>query len=552
MLEKAPTGITGLDEIACGGLPRGRITLVAGGAGTGKTVLGMQTVVNGASRYDEPGAFISFEETPEELEVDFSSFGFGLEELVQQYKLVIDYIPVEPGQYQEVGEYDLEGLLLRVGTLIDKVKARRIVLDGLPALFYGFSDPSVVRKSLVKLLKFLKDRDLTAIITAEQESQLVKHGFSRTLSDCILLLSEATLERISTRYIRVAKYRGSAHSSDQFPFLIGSGGVSVLPLTSVELDYQVSDRKISTGIEDLDSMLGSGYFEGSSILVSGEAGTGKSSLAASLAESACLSGKKCIYFSLEESKNQITRNMESAGIRLKPFIEKGLLKLVSTRPSRFGLETQLVNIEQEINGFEPSVVIVDPVSSLESTGAFYQVKSMVARLIDFLRSKNITSMFTSLAARNSSPETLVGVSSLMDTWIELTNHESKGEQTRLLRIVKSRGMGHSNKVREFIISSSGLHLVDVCFGPGGILTGSARIMEQTRQKMESDFKHRGIEYKRVLTQNRQKALKARIESLNSEIEAEERALEHEKQELDIEDRLKHGPSSGAPEEGSYD
>ena len=524
-LSKVPTGMEGFDDITAGGLPAGRITLLLGLAGSGKTVFGLEFLSRGARQYGEPGVLISFEESEEELAANSASLGFNLQELVADGKLVIDHIDISPGYFIEAGKYDLSGLQTRIEHVTKSVGAKRVVLDAIPALFYGFTDTSAVRAALAQLYQWLKSKGLTTIVTAESETELAQHGLGRSLADCIILINEKINNNIATRYLRVAKYRGSVHGTSEYPFLIGLGGISVLPVTSVKPDYKVSSERVSTGVTRLDAMMvGQGFYRGSSILVTGEAGTGKTSLAAHLTLATCQRGERCLYFAFEESQQEIIRNLRSIGIDLEPHVKNGLLNFYSTRGTMYGLEMHLVTMEREVNKFEPSVVILDPVTNLLNTGTFNQVRAMVSRLIDFLKSKGITTLFTSLSD-DEKPESDIGVSSIMDTWIVLRNLEINGEHSRLLYILKSRGMAHSNQVREFILTEKGVELVDAYVGPGGILTGTARINQEASDQAEiireqQYLKRREREHKqkRAILEAQIAALRAEIETSNAEIE----------------------------------
>ncbi|MBP7528897.1 MAG: circadian clock protein KaiC [Syntrophorhabdaceae bacterium] len=463
-LEKCPTGITGLDEITNGGLPRGRPTLVAGGAGSGKTLLALEFLVKGATLYDEPGVFMAFEETAPELATNVDSLGFDLTHLAKRKKLAVDYVYIERSEIEETGEYDLEGLFIRLGHAIDTIKAKRVVLDTLEVLFAGLPNESILRAELRRLFRFLKEKRVTAIVTAERGTErFTRHGLEEYVADCVILLDHRVTEQISTRRLRVAKYRGSAHGTNEYPFLIDQEGISILPVTSLGLDHGVSSKRISTGIDRLDAMFGGkGYFRGSSILVSGTAGTGKSTMAAHFAEAACKRGERCMYLAFEESPQQLVRNMSSVGIGLKPFIDRKLLLIRSERPTFTGLEMHLVDIMKLVNTFDPQVLVMDPVTNLIAVGLAPDVKAVLTRLIDFLKTRQVTTLLTSLTTGGSSTEqTDVGVSSLMDTWVVLKDIEGDGERNRGISIVKSRGMAHSNQFREFRLTDKGFALEDV-------------------------------------------------------------------------------------------
>jgi circadian clock protein KaiC len=463
-LPKAPTGIAGLDEITGGGLPRGRPTLVCGGPGCGKTLLAAEFLIRGATQYDEPGAFISFEETGEELTQNVRSLGFDLDRLVEEKKLALDYVRVEPAEIVEVGDYDLEGLFVRLGLAIDSVGAKRIVLDTIESLFGGFTNQALLRAELRRLFRYLKDKGVTAVITGERgEKALTRQGLEEYVSDCVIMLDHRVTEQVSTRRIRIVKYRGSTHGTNEYPFLIDERGISVLPVTGLGLNHAVSDERISSGIPRLDAMLGGkGYYRGSSILVSGTAGTGKTSIAAHFAYETARRGERVLYFAFEESPSQLLRNMGSIGIELQPLAKKGLIRIHASRPTLHGLEMHLVQIHKMIAEFEPSAVIVDPISNFVDSSTQHDARSMLLRLLDFLKSNRITAMFTHLTSGAAAREaTDVGVSSLIDTWLLLRDIESAGERNRGLYVLKSRGMQHSNQIREFLITAEGVRLEDV-------------------------------------------------------------------------------------------
>src|SRR5580658_5342143 len=398
LLPKCPTGIRGLDEITGGGLPRGRPTLVCGGAGCGKTLLGAEFLVRGAALYNEPGVLMAFEETEAELKANVTSLGFDLAGLVRRKKIVIDYVHIEPSEVRESGEYDLEGLFVRLNYAIDSIGAKRVVLDTLEALFGGFRNEAVLRAELRRLFRWLKEKGVTAVVTAERgREQLTRHGLEEYVSDCVILLDHRVNEQIATRNLRVVKYRGALHGTNEFPFLIGSDGISVLPITSLGLNHKISRERIATGIPRLDAMLGGrGFFRGSSILLTGTPGTGKTIISANLACAAARRGERVLFFSFEESPNQIIRNMQSIGLRLEPLVKKGLLRFHSARPSLYGLEMHLATMFKEIAEFQPAVVIVDPITSLMVAGTDSESKGMVTRLVDYLKAGLITSLFTGL------------------------------------------------------------------------------------------------------------------------------------------------------------
>jgi len=484
-IPKAPTGIAGLDAITNGGLPVGRPTLVCGSAGAGKTMLAAEFLVRGATEFGENGVFMMFEENAEELAANVRSMGFDLEELTRQKKVSLDHVHIERSEIEETGEYDLEGLFIRLAHAVESVNAKRVVLDTIEALFAGLPNHAILRAELRRLFRWLKDRGLTAVITGERgENTLTRYGLEEYVADCVILLDHRVYQQISTRRLRVVKYRGSAHGTNEYPFLIGDRGLSVMPITSMMLDHEASMEQVSTGIPGLDDMLaGRGVYRGSSILVTGSAGTGKSSVAASFIDAACKRGERALLFAYEESAPQLMRNMGSVGIKLKPHIKNGLLQIHSSRPTLQGLEQHLVTMHDAVVEFKPSVVVVDPISNLTIERHESEVKPTLMRLIDFMKREQITALFTSLT---SGPDVIedseVGVSSLMDTWLQLSNVETNGERNRTIFVLKSRGIKHSNQVREFLMTDKGIDLIDAYLGEDEVLTGSARLARENREK----------------------------------------------------------------------
>ena len=482
-LPKSPTGISGLDEITGGGLPKGRPTLVCGAAGCGKTLLSVEFVVRGALDFDEPGVFMAFEEKTNELTTNVASLGFDLADLQARKLLKIDHVHIDRSEIEETGEYNLEGLFIRLGYAIDSIGAKRVVLDTIENLFAGLTNEAVLRTELRRLFSWLKEKGVTTIITGEKgDGTLTRQGLEEYVSDCVILLDHRVANQISTRVLRVVKYRGSTHGTNEYPFLIDEDGISVMPVTSLTLDHPVSSERITSGIPSIDKMLDDqGYFRGSSILVSGTAGTGKSSIAATFAHATCLRGERCLYFAFEESPQQIVRNMQSIGLTLQQHIDKGLLRFHASRPTLNGLEMHLVVIYKLVQTYKPAVVILDPITNLVAVGSASEVKSMLIRLIDFLQSKQVTVLFTALTLNNLVNNEADEVSSLVDAWVLVRDVEHNGERNRSLYVMKSRGMKHSNQVREFIITDKGLDLLDVYLGADGVLTGSARTAQQLQE-----------------------------------------------------------------------
>jgi len=531
-LSKSPTGITGLDEITGGGLPAGRPTLVCGSAGCGKTMLAVEFLVRGATQYGEPGVFMMFEESAADLTANVRSLGFDLERLVKQKKIALDHVRVERSEIEETGEYDLEGLFIRLGHAIDSIGAKRVVLDSVEALFAGLPNHAILRAELRRLFGWLKARGMTAIITGEkgEGDAITRYGLEEYVADCVITLDHRVHEQISTRRLRVLKYRGSVHGTNEYPFLIGERGISVLPITSLRLDHAAPTERLSTGIARLDEMLGGqGIFRGSSVLVSGTPGTGKSSLGAAFAEAACRRGERVLLFPYEESSAQVVRNMGSIGLDLAPWLKEGLLQIHASRPTLQGLEQHLLAIHDTVKAFRPEVVIIDPISNLSLERSEAEVKPTLMRLIDFFKQQQITTLFTSLTTGGSgtgtgasTPEdSQVGVSSLMDTWLLLRNVESNGERNRMIFVLKSRGMAHSNQMREFVLSDSGIDLVDVYLGADGVLTGNARVTHAAHEQASAEFRRRDHERNLLRLASRRKAIEAQIAALHAQGQVEE-------------------------------
>jgi len=538
-LKKCPTGIQGLDEITGGGLPQGRPTLVCGSAGCGKTVLAMEFLLRGALQYNEPGVFMCFEETPEDLAKNFSSLGFDLKDLVARKKLAIDYVRIEQSENEEAGEFDLEGLFVRLELAIKSVKAKRVVLDTIEGLFEGFANEAILRAELRRLFGWLKEKGVTAIITGEQgEKTLTRYGLEEYVADCVITLAHGSTDQVATRRMRIVKYRGSLHGTNDYPFLIDEQGISILPVTSMGLDHAVSTDRIPTGIPRLDTMFtGKGYYRGSSILVSGTSGSGKTSIIAEFINAACKRGERCLFFIFEESPAQVIRNMRSIGIDLEPWVKKGLLRFHAARPSIYGLEMHLVTIHKQIKEFKPGVVAIDPISNLINIGTLKETKSMITRLVDFLKASLITGIFTNLSHGDSLELTDIAVSSLMDTWLLLRDIEINGERNRALYILKSRGMKHSNQVRELLLTDRGIELKDVYVGAAGVLTGSARLSQEASEKSDALISRQGYEFKQRELERKRKILDAQIIAMRTAFESEEDNLKKTISEEKLSDKV---------------
>ena len=524
VLPKAPTNIQGLDEITGGGLPKGRPTLVCGGAGCGKTLFAMEFLVHGATQLHEPGVFMSFEETEAELTANVASLGFDLDDLVKRKKLWLEHIHIDRGEIAQSGAYDLEGLFIRIHYAIESIGAKRVVLDTVESLFSGLPNPLILRAELRRLLRWLKNKGVTTVITAERgQGELTREGLEEYVSDCVILLDHRVADQSSIRRLRIVKYRGSTHGTNEYPFLIDEDGFSVLPVTSLGLNHASSTKRISSGLPDLDAMLsGKGYFRGSTVLVSGTAGTGKTSIASQFVEAACKGRERVLFFAFEESPEQLVRNMRSVGIDLGTWVKKGRLQFHAIRPTHYGLETHLTTSIKLINNFTPDVVVLDPINAFVIGENQAEVKTMLLRLVDFLKMKEITAFFTSLTPGHDHSETSdVYVSSLIDTWLLLRDIEIGGERNRGLYVLKSRGMEHSNQIREFRMTGHGIELLNVYVGPGGVLTGSARLSQEAKDEAAQTLQHQEIVRRQYALERRREAMEAQIVLLRSEFEAEE-------------------------------
>ncbi len=523
-LPKSLTGIQGLDEITGGGFPRGRPTLVCGSAGAGKTLLAMEFLVRGAMDYGEPGVFMAFEETAPELTQNARSLGFDLDELVKEKKIAIDFVRIERSEIDETGDYDLEGLFIRLGAAIDVIGAQRVVLDTIENLFAGLQNQGILRAELRRLFRWLKDRGVTAVITAERgEGALTRHGLEEYVSDCVILLDHRVTDQVSTRRLRVVKYRGTAHGTNEYPFLIDEDGFSVLPVTSLGLQHEVSEERISSGIPRLDTMLGGeGFYRGTTILISGTAGTGKTSMSAHFVDAACRRGERCLYFSFEESQGQLIRNMRSIGLNLDQWVKKNLLQFHSSRATFYGLEMHLAIIHKIVQEFQPKIVVLDPIGSLIQAGNKRDAHTMLIRLIDFLKQRQVTAFLTNLTSGGDALEkTDVDISSIVDSWLFVRDIELGGERNRALYVLKSRGTAHSNQLREFLLTPHGVDLLDVYVGPEGVLTGSSRLSQEEREKAADLIRQQEAERKDRELGRKREALEARISALRKEFEVEQ-------------------------------
>jgi len=521
-LAKAPTGIGGLDEVTGGGLPRGRPTLVCGPAGCGKTLLAMEFLVRGIVEFGEPGVFVAFEESAEDLIANVASLGFDLAQLEAAGQLVIDHVDVLGAEIADTGDWDLDGLFLRLGAAIDEVGAKRVVIDTIETLFGAFANTALLRVELRRLFTWLKHRGVTAVITGERgDGTLTRYGIEEYVSDCVIVLDHRVTAQTSTRRLRILKYRGSLHGTNEYPFLIGETGISVLPITSLGLGNHVSTQRLSTGVPRLDAMLGDGgYFKGSTVLVNGTAGTGKSTLAAQFCDATCRRGERALYFAFEESEAEIVRNMSSVGIDLQDAVDAGLLRFECFRPSVLGLEGHLFGMQRSVNEFDPSVVIMDPVSDLLRIGSGADVSAMLTRQVDFLKARGVTALFTSLNSDANSGAADQQIASLVDSWLLVKTMEGNGELNRLLYVLKSRGTAHSNQIREFVLTRQGIELADVYVGPQGVLTGSARQAQEALERSDATSRREDLEQRRVNLERRREAVQARTAALWREFEDE--------------------------------
>jgi circadian clock protein KaiC len=523
-ISKSATGIRGLDEVTQGGLPQGRPTLLCGSAGCGKTLFGMTFLYNGVVEYNEPGVFLAFEEHPEDLVKNVGSLKYDIEKLIAEKKLAIDHVEIDRTKIAESGEYDLEGLFIRLGFAIDSIGAKRVVVDTIETLFGGLENEQLLRSELRRLFEWLKTKGVTAIITGERgEGTLTRYGLEEYVADCVIVLDNRVNDELSTRRLRIVKYRGSAHGTNEYPFIIDEQGITVMPITSSGLAHDASTERMPSGVPDLDEMLeGKGYYKGSSVLVSGMAGSGKSTLAAHFADAACTSGHRSIYFAMEESPRQIVRNMRSVGVELERWVDKKLLRFSARRPSLCGLETHLATMYRDVADFDPAAVVVDPMSALLHAGATGDVHSMVLRLVDFLKDRGVTALFTNLgvlAGENATTE--IQISSLMDVWLLLYNRESNGEHNRQLYLLKSRGMAHSNQVREFVMSAEGIKLRPAYVGPEGVFTGSARIAQEAKDEAAALVREQELGRRNRELERRRREIAAQIENLQGQLASEE-------------------------------
>jgi circadian clock protein KaiC len=521
-LLKTPTGISGLDEVTGGGLPKGRPTLLCGPAGCGKTLIAMEFLVRGITEFNEPGVFVAFEETIEDLRSNVASLGFNLAKLEADGDLMLDHVTLIRGDMAETGDWDLDGLLLRLGAAVDAVGAKRVVIDTIEALFGAFSNTSILRAELARLFAFLKERGVTAVITGERgDGTLTRHGIEEYVSDCVIVLDHRVTEQTSIRRLRILKYRGSFHGTNEYPFLIGEAGVSVLPITSLGLSHTVAEGRMPTGISRLDAMLGyGGFFKGSTVHVSGTSGTGKTTLAAQFCDATCANGQRAMFFAFNESQEEIIRNMSSVGINLRQWVDTGLLQFQCFRPSLLGLESHLFAVQKFVGEFDPEVVVMDPISDFVRLGSAEDVAALLTRQVDFLKARGVTSLFTSLTSVRESTPVEQQMTSLVDTWLLVKTLEGNGEHNRVLYVQKARGMAHSNQIREFLLTDHGIELSDVYVGPQGVLTGSARQAQEAKEEADGVSWQEDLEQRRVNLERRRQSVDAQTATLWREFDDE--------------------------------
>jgi circadian clock protein KaiC len=534
-ISKSPTGIDGFDELTLGGVPTGRPTLVCGSAGCGKTLFATTFLIHGARDYAEPGVFVTFEERPGDIVSNVASLGFALDKLVESKKIAFEYVALDRSELEEAGDYDLEGLFLRLEAAIDSIGAKRVVLDTIESLFSVFSNEAILRAEIRRLFDWLKDKGMTTVITAERgDGTLTRQGLEEYVSDCVILLDHRVQNQISTRRLRIVKYRGTAHGTNEYPFLIDQDGFSVLPVSSLGLNHKVFEDRISSGIADLDGMLaGGGFHRASSILISGVAGSGKSAVAACFVDAACAAGDRAIIFSFEESADQFARNMKSIGTDIGRWIKSDKLRYVATRPTFYSLEMHLAVMLREIIRFDPQLVVLDPISAFMESGDRMEIQSMLLRVIDFLKARGVTAILTHLMhEQDGGMRTDAGLSSLMDAWILLLNREVNGEFNRELYLLKARGLSHSNQVREFIMSDKGITLVPPYLGENGALTGSARKNEEAKSRRTELQRRADVSRAQQRIQQKRRRAKAQMEALQAELDADEIELNAMTQEED--------------------
>ncbi len=527
-LAKCASGIAGFDEITGGGFPRNRTSLVAGSAGCGKTQLAMEFIARGARDYNEPGVFMSFEENEEELKTNVRSLGFDLDDLIERKLLAMDYVAVERSEIEETGEYDLEGLFVRLQHAIASVGAKRVALDTIEALFSGLTNQAILRAELRRLFRWLKAQGVTTLITGERgDGTLTRQGIEEYVSDCVITLDHRVSDQLSTRRLRIVKYRGSTHGTNEYPFLITHTGISVLPITSLSLNHAVFNDRVSTGVPRLDTMLGGqGYYRGTTILLTGTAGTGKTSLSATFVDAACRRGERCLYLAFEESQDQIIRNMRSIGIDLQPHVDKGLLKFHASRPTFYGLEMHLLVTHMLVEEQRPAIVVIDPVTNLVAGGSVGDVHAMAMRLVDYLKGRGITTIMTTLTSGgNHLEQSEINISSLIDTWLLVRDIESGGERNRGLYVLKSRGMPHSNQIREFRLTNHGIELQDVYLGPDGVLTGSARLVQEAKAQADESERQDSARRRYLEVEAERKALAAQVAALEAKISLQDKEMQ---------------------------
>ena len=521
------TGVKGLDDVLGGGIPQGHAMLLVGKPGTGKSILSMEYLLHGIELHKENGVYISFEESEKQIISNAASFGWKFEEMVKKNKLAISYIDMQPEQMRTVGDYDLSALILRVKGAIKKVNARRVVIDGINNLLSTFDDERIIRSDLLRLIREIKEVNATIFITGERgHDSWSKMGFEEYLADGLMHLDNRTDGNYQTREIQVVKCRGINHYTGKSPFIINSEGMSIRPLITADFDYKVLKSRVSTGIADIDNMLGGkGLYRGSTVYITGPSGAGKTSISSSFANGACSRGERALFLAFEESSDQIIRNMKSIGLSLDKWVNEKLLYFYTARATTNSLEGHLDNIMTMVREVEPTCVVLDPISAFRPIANENETKLMLIRLNDYLRARKITTVFTALSSDGEYSEHAdVQLSSIADTWIVVRIMDYKGERNNVMQLMKSRGMSHSRQMKEMYFTGNGLKLQNVYQGPEGVLTGAARIGQEKYEKLKEARNVIEIDKNRKKIERKKSLLEASIEALKHEYEEELEAL----------------------------
>jgi circadian clock protein KaiC len=519
VLTKMITGIQGFDEISDGGLPRGRTTLVMGGPGSGKTVFALQSLVNGAHRTKEGGIFVAFEESTRQIIANAATFGWDLPALEKKKLFFLD-ARLSP-EVVKAGEFDLIGMLILLQAKAEEIHATLIVFDGFDVLLSLLDDPAAERREIYRIRDWLLKTGLTAIITQKIGGSEADHRYSflQFMVDCVVMLRLQVVDGSAFRNLRVIKYRGSGFSGDEFPISLTAEGMELTNRGPTELSCEVTSERVTSGLTRLDNMLRGGYYRGSNVLISGAPGTAKSTLSGLFAAAACERGEHTLYVSFDEGAAQIVRNLRSVGIRLAPHLKSGLLKMYSTRTRGPNVEDQFGDLRARVRAHHPRCVVIDPLSAL-TTSAHLASADAPLKFLDFLKGEGITVVNTSLMdGLNASEATATALSTIADTWIHVSYVLQDGERNRALTIVKSRGTGHSNQVRELTLSDEGVTLTDVFVAQGKVLMGVAR---WEWEQVEQAGRHRtqvAADLKRLQLKLGQAEAAARLQVIQTEMEA---------------------------------